>query len=59
MALAAIQIALVYGLDVYTTVSSRKEKEFLLHRYSALKGDKIVFHMNYVYVLLNEQQKSS
>lgn len=38
MTLAAIQIALAYGLDVYTTVSSRGEREFLLHRYSALKG---------------------
>lgn len=37
MALAAIQIALAYGLDVHTTVPSRRDKEFLLHRYSTLK----------------------
>lgn len=38
MGLAAIQIALTYGLDVYTTVSCKEEKDFLLQHYSALKG---------------------
>lgn len=39
MGLAAIQIALSSGIDVYTTVSCENEKDFLLKRFSALTGN--------------------
>lgn len=39
--LAAIQVALSYGLDVYTTVGTDEKKKFLLERFPQLKADKI------------------
>lgn len=43
MGLAAIQIALSSGVDVYTTVSSKNEKDFLLQHFSALRGNLLNF----------------
>jgi len=39
--LAAIQVALSYGLEVYTTVGSDEKKEYLLSRFSSLKAQNI------------------
>ena len=39
--LAAIRTALVYGLDVYTTVSTEEKKAFLLKTFPELKEDQI------------------
>ena len=39
--LAAIQVALSYGLDVYTTVGTEEKKKFLLERFSQLRPEKI------------------
>lgn len=39
--LAAIQVALSYGLEVYTTVGTEEKKKFLLDRYPQLTADHI------------------
>lgn len=39
--LAAIRVALAYGLEVYTTVSSDEKKQFLLKTFPALKHSNI------------------
>lgn len=39
--MAAIRTALVYGLDVYTTVSTEEKKAFLLKTFPQLKADQI------------------
>lgn len=39
--LAAIRIAFAYGLDVFTTVSSKEKKEFLLNEFPQLKPENI------------------
>lgn len=36
--LAAIRVALAYGLDVFTTVSTTQKKKFLMDTYPELKG---------------------
>lgn len=36
--LAAIRIALAYGMEVYTTCSSEQKKKFILEQYPQLKG---------------------
>lgn len=36
--LAAIRVALAYGLTVYTTVSTAQKRQFLLETYPELKG---------------------
>ncbi len=38
--LAAIRVAFAYGLEVYTTVSNDKKKEFLMDTFPQLKGTK-------------------
>lgn len=48
MSLAAIQVALAYGLDVHATVPSKKEKELLLQRHAALNGENIVIRLMFV-----------
>jgi fatty acid synthase, animal type len=39
--LAAIQVALSYGLDVYTTVSNEEKQKFLTERFPSLKPNQI------------------
>jgi fatty acid synthase len=39
--LAAIRVALAYGLDVFTTVSSEEKKSYLLNEYPELKKENI------------------
>lgn len=39
--LAAIQVALAYGLEVFTTVSTEEKKAFLLQRYPSLRKENI------------------
>lgn len=41
--LAAIRIALAYGLEVFTTCSTEQKKKFILEQFPQLKG-KIIFH---------------
>lgn len=36
--LAAIRIALAYGMEVYTTVSTPQKKKFIMDTYPQLKG---------------------
>lgn len=36
--LAAIRVALAYGLEVYTTVSNAQKKQFIMETFPALKG---------------------
>lgn len=36
--LAAIRVALAYGLEVYTTVSNPQKKQFIMETFPALKG---------------------
>lgn len=36
--LAAIRVAFAYGLEVYTTVSNQKKKDFLMETFPQLKG---------------------
>lgn len=38
---AAIQVALAYGLNVFTTVGSKEKKEFLLNKFPQLKSENI------------------
>lgn len=40
--LAAIRIALAYGMDVYTTCSSEQKKKFILDQYPQLKGLQLI-----------------
>lgn len=39
--LAAIEVALHYGLEVYTTVSTEEKKNFLLEKFPSLKSENI------------------
>lgn len=39
--LAAIRVALAYGLEVYTTVSNVQKKQFIMETFPALKGEQI------------------
>ncbi|XP_059621795.1 fatty acid synthase-like [Phlebotomus argentipes] len=41
LGIAAIRVALAYGLDVFTTVNSPEKKSFLLAMFPALKEDQI------------------
>lgn len=36
--LAAIRVALAYGMEVYTTCSSEQKKKFIMEQYPQLKG---------------------
>lgn len=36
--LAAIRIALAYGMEVYTTCSTEQKKQFILEQFPQLKG---------------------
>lgn len=36
--LAAIRVALAYGMEVYTTVSTEQKKKYILEQYPELKG---------------------
>lgn len=36
--LAAIEVALAYGLNIFTTVSTKEKKDFILKRYPEIKG---------------------
>lgn len=40
--LAAIRVALAYGLEVFTTVSNATKKQFLLDTYPSLKGKTVI-----------------
>lgn len=41
--LAAIRVALAYGMEVYTTVSTEQKKKFVLEQYPQLKGEETFF----------------
>lgn len=51
--LAAIRVALAYGLDVFTTVSNAQKKQFIMETFPALKGKcdfwktPVSFHIQY------------
>lgn len=40
--LAAIRIALAYGMDVFTTCSSEQKKKFIMDQYPQLKGLQLI-----------------
>lgn len=40
--LAAIRVALAYGLEVFTTVSNVQKKQFIMETFPALKGKKLL-----------------
>lgn len=44
--LAAIRVAIAYGMEVYTTVSNPQKKKFLLDTYPELKG----FYFNFEFI---------
>lgn len=43
--LAAIRVALAYGLEVYTTVSNPQKKKFIMDTYPQLKGKNVCSHV--------------
>lgn len=40
--LAAIRVALAYGMEVYTTVSTQQKKKFIMDAFPQLKGKKAI-----------------
>lgn len=48
--LAAIRVALAYGMEVYTTVSTEAKKKFIMETYPQLKGN---FYISFSFCVLN------
>lgn len=45
MYILAIRVALAYGLEVFTTVSTPAKKKFIMDTFPQLKGKKHNFHV--------------